>query len=138
LIPRRLPWRQRLRLLRGKLRRFYLGLFDRRYVRERRAQRVGECTRCGACCQLVFRCQLLRDNGDVTECRFHHYRPLNCRLFPVDERDLADRDLVAPDTPCGFRFGRRGEQAHTGLTTEAPTEEATSKVANEPKSATTT
>ena len=27
-----------------------------------------------------------------------------CRLFPIDERDLRDRDIIAPDTPCGFSF----------------------------------
>ena len=29
---------------------------------------------------------------------------MNCRLFPIDERDLRDRDLVAPGAPCGFHF----------------------------------
>lgn len=36
--------------------------------------------------------------------RYEDSRSRNCRTFPIDERDLADRDLVAPDTPCGFYF----------------------------------
>ncbi|MBM4038989.1 MAG: hypothetical protein FJ290_10805 [Planctomycetes bacterium] len=100
----RLTWRVRARLMWGKARRFGLGLFRRGYVRRSAARREGECRRCGACCKLGYRCQFLRDVGDLTECRFHRLRPHNCRLFPIDERDLADRDAVAPDVPCGYRF----------------------------------
>ena len=95
---------QRVRLLWGKARRLYLGVFRRRYVRASLARRRGECARCGACCALGYRCPSLRSNGRDTECAVHKLRPLNCRLFPIDERDLADRDLLCPDAPCGFRF----------------------------------
>ena len=96
--------RARLRLLWGKLRRFYLGVFRPGYVRRSLARRHGECARCGACCALGYRCLTLRDNGSGTECRIHKLRPINCRLFPIDERDLADRDLINPDLSCGFFF----------------------------------
>ena len=106
----RLTFSQRSKLLWGKVRRFYLALFRRRYVRDNLARRHGECRRCGACCALGYRCAALRESGDITECRFHKYRPSNCRLFPIDERDLADRDLILPDTPCGFHFGQQDGQ----------------------------
>ncbi len=44
----------------------------------------------------------------MTECRFHNLRPPNCRLFPIDERDLADRDMILPEQPCGFSFVPEG------------------------------
>jgi len=106
LRPSRLGWRARLWLLWGKVRRFSLGLFRPGYVRRSAQQRAGDCRRCGACCQLGYRCQLLRTTGDITECRVHGLRPRNCRLFPIDDRDLADRNAVAPDVPCGYRFDR--------------------------------
>jgi hypothetical protein len=93
-----------VKLLAGKVRRCYLGLLRRGYVRASLARRRGECRRCGACCQLGYRCAVLRTHELITACHFHKYRPLNCRVFPVDERDLADRDLIAPDQPCGFHF----------------------------------
>ncbi|HUT33687.1 MAG TPA: hypothetical protein VNE39_09420 [Planctomycetota bacterium] len=107
LTPRKPTWRMRLRLLWGKARRLGLGLFRIGYVRRSAARREGDCQRCGACCQLGYRCQFLRNAKSISECRIHALRPRNCRLFPIDERDLADRDLVAPDVPCGYRFEPR-------------------------------
>jgi len=108
----RLSGRIRWRLLWGKVRRFCLALFRPGYVCRSRKRRRGECQRCGACCQLGYRCQFLRSAGDITECCFHRLRPSNCRLFPIDERDLADRDLVAPDRPCGYRFEAADGEKH--------------------------
>jgi hypothetical protein len=39
---------------------------------------------------------------------------MNCRVFPIDERDLADRDLVLPDRECGFSFARAGSEREDG------------------------
>jgi len=102
--------RQRLVLLWGKVRRLALGAFRPDYVRRSIARRRGECLRCGACCQLGFCCVWLRRNGSTTECRFHDLRPPNCRLFPIDERDLADRDLIFPDRPCGYSFAPEDQE----------------------------
>jgi hypothetical protein len=99
--------RVRLILLRGVARRFLLNLFRRRYVRESVARRQGTCRRCGACCHLVANtCARLRSRADgSTECwRYTSFRMPNCRTFPIDPRDLADRDLVAPDIPCGYSW----------------------------------
>ena len=44
----------------------------------------------------------LHEDGRST-CRLYTvYRLPNCCTFPIDARDLADRDLVAPDIPCGY------------------------------------
>lgn len=95
-----------LKLFRGKFRRFRLAHTrrGREYIRRMERLRHGECSRCGACCRLAYRCQFLRMEGDVAACRFHNLRPANCRIFPLDPLDLADRDLVSPDRPCGFSF----------------------------------
>ena len=97
--------RVRLILLRGVVRRFFLNLFRRKYVRESLARRSGECKRCGVCCHLVAnKCGALHlyKDGHST-CRLYSvYRLPNCRTFPIDPQDIEDRDLVAPETPCGY------------------------------------
>lgn len=88
--------RNRLQLLWGKVRRFYLSHLRPGYVRRQvEEKRRGECTRCGRCCRLGMACPWLSD-GNV--CVRYETRPLQCRHFPIDERDLAD----APG--CGFWF----------------------------------
>ena len=105
LRPAKLSLWQRLGLLMGRPRRLFLNLCRPGRVRASLARRRGECRRCGACCQMGVRCRHLRYNGHLAECsRYQKYRSSNCRNFPMTERDLAERDLVAPDTPCGFYF----------------------------------
>jgi hypothetical protein len=91
----------------GKLRRAYLCFFRMDYVRQGHTHRHGECRRCGRCCFMVFRCPFYYMDGGIPACRIHETKPRVCRLFPIDERDLRDRDLVAPDIPCGYGFDRR-------------------------------
>ncbi|HUT33686.1 MAG TPA: hypothetical protein VNE39_09415 [Planctomycetota bacterium] len=101
-------WR-RVKLLWGRPRRLFLNVFRPGYVRASLARRRGECRRCGACCQMGLYCRHLKYGaGDLSECvRYQKWRSSNCRNFPMDERDLAERDLVAPDTPCGYSFEPR-------------------------------
>ncbi len=98
--------RVRLRLLWGTPRRFFLNVFRPAYVRRSLAQRQGACRRCGACCQLVVKCAFLtRDKEGLPACRVYRiWRTKNCSNFPIDRRDLADRDLIAPNLPCGFSW----------------------------------
>ena len=107
--------RERTTLGWGKARRFYLAHFRRRYVRESLARRVGHCNRTGACCNLMFTCPLLDRRADPVRCTIHGIKPSVCRLFPVDERDLRDRDILSPDGPCGFSFIPRDEFLKRGL-----------------------
>lgn len=97
--------RERLILMRGVTRRFFLNLFGRKYIRESLARRSGECKRCGVCCHLVAnKCGALHIHADgQSTCRLYSvYRLPNCCTFPIDPRDLADRDLVSPGTSCGY------------------------------------
>lgn len=95
----------------GKVRRFALGRLAPGFVAAEQMRRVGECVRCGVCCRLLFRCpwlEALPDGG--ARCRHHDRRPDNCRIFPVNESCIRDRDTLAPDIPCGYRFVPRKTQ----------------------------
>ena len=96
--------RERLVLGWGKVRRFYLAHLRPGYVRESLARRIGHCDRSGACCRLMFTCPILDTKSNPVSCRIHDVKPKVCQLFPIDERDLEDRDIIAPATPCGFSF----------------------------------
>jgi len=89
----------------GKVRRICLAALRPGLIQTSKARRRGECSRCGACCRLTYQCPALYYLPDgMAACRYHQLRPINCRVFPIDERDLADRDMVMPERPCGFRF----------------------------------
>ncbi|MDR0867476.1 MAG: hypothetical protein LBP75_03245 [Planctomycetota bacterium] len=88
----------------GKLRRFLLA-YRKHYLPRQLARRQGECRRCGACCRLLFKCPFLQIQADgATHCRIHRRKPGNCQIFPINEKDLRDRDLYAPESKCGFYF----------------------------------
>jgi len=95
--------REKTILTLGKARRFYLVHFRPRYVAESIARRQGDCHRTGAYCNLLFTCPIFSAKPLPT-CRVHDYKPKVCKMFPIDERDLSDRDIVSPETPCGFTF----------------------------------
>ena len=99
---------QKSRLAWGKIRRLCLGAFQSGYIKSKEQSRQGECLRCGTCCKLLYACPHLEELEDgATECRIHEERPINCRIFPVDARDLKDRDIIAGklnSKPCGFTF----------------------------------
>lgn len=101
-----LTWRQRSILGWGKVRRFYLAHVRPDYVRTSLARRVGDCNRTGACCRLMFTCPILvtEPAPEPVRCGIHERKPKVCRLFPIDERDLRDRDIISPTAPCGYSF----------------------------------
>lgn len=103
-----LTLREKAILGRGKLRRLCLVHFRPRYVEASIARRRGQCDRTGACCNLLFACPALTAIPLPT-CRIHQHRPRVCRMFPIDERDIRDRDIVSPGRPCGFTFASRRE-----------------------------
>jgi len=99
----------RLSLLFGIFRRLRLQVFRPAYVRAQLAARQGECQRCGACCQMAWRCTFLHQPDGKPACAFYkYYRYPNCVNFPIDDRDIADRDLVSPDRTCGYHWDRKG------------------------------
>jgi hypothetical protein len=81
----------RARQVRGKLRRFVNIRFRREEVVEQLALRRGECNRCGACCEILFKCPFLKKHEDeTTTCGIYEDRPDQCRLFPIEQRDLSE------------------------------------------------
>jgi hypothetical protein len=87
----------------GKFRRLYFIHFRRRRLDEvLLARRGGACRQCGACCQLGYVCY--HYDPERRGCRVYSHRPTICRVFPIDEKDLIERDAVMPGTRCGFTF----------------------------------
>ena len=87
-------------ILLGKIRRFYLSHFRRKFVREMHALREGSCHRCGRCCMIGgIVCPFLgrRDDGTYY-CRIYRIRPLQCRTFPITQADIEEARCP------GFRF----------------------------------
>jgi hypothetical protein len=95
---------QRLALAWGKVRRTFLIKFRKGRVLEKLERRRGACSRCGACCKLLFDCPAYDDSDGSPKCLVYNDRPGVCGLFPLDEKDLRERDFVMPDRACGFRF----------------------------------
>jgi hypothetical protein len=83
--------RFRARQAQGKLRRFVSANFRKQEVIESLALREGECNRCGACCEILFKCPFLKKHVDgTTTCGIYEDRPNQCRLFPITRRDLEE------------------------------------------------
>ena len=96
----------RVRQAQGKLRRFVHIRFRREEVVEKLALRRGDCNRCGACCEILFKCPFLKKHRDgTTTCGIYEDRPVQCRLFPIDRRDLDE--LRERGRECGFYFIER-------------------------------
>ncbi|HEX8474997.1 MAG TPA: YkgJ family cysteine cluster protein [Pyrinomonadaceae bacterium] len=90
----------RARQVQGKLRRFVNIRFRREEVVAALALRRGDCNRCGACCEILFKCPFLKkhDDGSST-CNIYEDRPNQCRLFPIEKRDLEE-----VRAECSFYF----------------------------------
>jgi hypothetical protein len=97
-------FRQKLAMGWGKIRRSLLIAFRKGKVEKMLERRRGACSRCGACCKLLFNCPAYDDSDGSPKCLVYNDRPGVCGLFPLDERDLRERDFVSPDRACGFRF----------------------------------
>src|SRR5262245_7042142 len=79
----------RARQAQGKLRRFVITNFRKEETIAALALRRGECNRCGACCELVFKCPFLKKSADGTSlCGIYENRPNSCRLFSIEKRDI--------------------------------------------------
>ena len=91
----------------NKVRRFFICLMGKDYVKEQEKLRFGDCVLCGKCCQLVIPCPFLEgkeetetEAADHLRCLIYHKgRPPQCVAFPIDERDLADVNYQ-----CGYYF----------------------------------
>lgn len=89
-----------VRILAGKLRRFFTVHFRKDYLDRQLRARQGECLQCGICCHFSLACPLLTRD---TLCRVYHTcRPKACRVFPIDRKDIDD--VAACGGNCGYRF----------------------------------
>src|SRR5262245_7778356 len=88
----------------GKVRRAFLIAFRKKRVIEKLDRRRGACSRCGACCKIMFKCPAYDDSDGNPKCLIYNDRPGVCSLFPLDEKDLRERNAVMPGTKCGFYF----------------------------------
>ena len=86
-----------------KLRRFYLSHFRKSYARRMQDLRQGDCKRCGMCCTFMIRCPHLEG---INQCTVYDERAQQCRLFPIDARDLRRRFSA-----CGYHFVTKKEAA---------------------------
>ena len=83
--------RLRARQAQGKLRRFVSANFRKQEAIEALSLRRGDCNRCGACCELLFKCPFLKKQDDGTSiCGIYEDRPNQCRLFPITKRDIEE------------------------------------------------
>jgi hypothetical protein len=81
----------RARQAQGKLRRFVSANFRKQETIAALSLRRGECNRCGACCEILFKCPFLKKHTDgSTTCGIYEDRPNQCRLFPIERRDLEE------------------------------------------------
>jgi len=81
----------RARQAQGKIRRFVNTNFRKAETVASLSLRRGECNRCGACCELVFKCPFLKKNADGgSTCGIYENRPNSCRLFPIEPRDIME------------------------------------------------
>ena len=89
--------KERLSKWRGVIRRQCLNQFRQDYVKNQLRLRKGECSQCGRCCNIAFKCPFLTK---AKKCLIYDKgRPMNCRTFPLDARDQAD---VGPK--CSYSF----------------------------------
>ncbi len=102
--------RQKAALCWGKLRRSLLVALRKNTVVHSLERRRGECLRCGSCCKILFRCPYYDDSNGRPLCTIYDDRPGVCGLFPIDERDVQDRDIVNPFVRCGYRFEAGGNK----------------------------
>ncbi|MEW6026396.1 MAG: hypothetical protein AB1599_03755 [Planctomycetota bacterium] len=92
----------------GKIRRIFLVYLRPKKTRRDMSNRQGECRRCGACCEIMFKCPALKGNNDTLHCKIYDLRSTVCRTFPINHKDIKDRDLIKPLQKCGFHFNGNG------------------------------
>ncbi len=89
----------------GKVRRFIRANFYTKENPALLARREGECTRCGACCKILFKCPFLledtiKETGQVQYgCAIYGKYPNQCQLYP-----LVPKDLEEIEETCGYTF----------------------------------
>ncbi|MBI5778714.1 MAG: hypothetical protein HZA49_04600 [Planctomycetes bacterium] len=88
----------------GKIRRMFLVYLRPNKTRVALSVREGECRRCGACCAIMFKCPALKGDNGTLHCKIYDLRSNVCKTFPINPKDIKDRDLIMPHKKCGFHF----------------------------------
>jgi hypothetical protein len=88
----------------GKVRRMWFIYLNPGKTKVMLSRREGECARCGACCKINFDCPALVNHGEAPSCWLYDRRSNVCRYFPIDERDIKDRNRIMPHIQCGYKF----------------------------------
>lgn len=91
--------------IKGKIRRFFVTHFRKRYILEQQEKRQGSCNQCGACCSLLYTCPFLLRSGKCVT--YGHCRPEACEAFPIDEHDV--QEISSLGQKCGFSFNTPSE-----------------------------
>lgn len=79
------------------LRRNFMRLINRNYIKNKLEKRKGECKKCGKCCK---RCRYLDNQTKL--CRIYNKRPWLCyKDFPLDKLDKKIWNVKN----CGYFFG---------------------------------
>lgn len=109
-------WRRLRDGVNGKWRRYALVTWHPEYVRAWAERRLGECNRCGACCNFIFRCPHYEELPDGSaNCRVFaagsRLRPEQCARFPIDPIDL---ESVADVCSYSFPTALRGRLPSAG------------------------
>ena len=91
-------------LMWGKIRRMWIIYLTPKRTKKLLSLREGECQRCGACCKINFECPFLTNHTKAAACKLYDSRSKVCRYFPIDHRDLKDRDIIMPHAKCGYTF----------------------------------
>lgn len=92
-------------LILGKIRRAFLSVFP--VVAQKLQDHYGlsgNCQHCSTSCKLLFQCPHWDDTS--SRCSVYEDRPNICRTFPITPQDIEDRNLVSPNTSCGFTFNK--------------------------------
>lgn len=102
--PRATGLRLRAQQVVGKLRRYFRVRVYTAKNEELLSRRQGECTRCGACCKILFQCPFLveepaNEAGNAYTCSIYGKHFKNCRIFPIVPKDLLD-----VEEECGYTF----------------------------------
>lgn len=98
------PWdiRRRFAALRLKIRDTTWTYFKPKETARNLAMRQGDCNRCGACCQILYRCPFLRETEDGFMCGSYESRCDQCATFPIDPHSLVL--LQRMGITCSYTF----------------------------------
>ena len=100
------PKRDNYRVLRGKVRRIVrVYLSPERHRLDPTSTALGSCARCGTSCKLGWQCFFWDKKSGG--CSIYTHRPKICRVFPLDQRDIDERNLINRREPCGYRFAEK-------------------------------